>query len=621
MNPSINELLAYKAYQLRVWSLQATTAAGSGHATSCLSAADIVATLFFHSMHFDLTNPHNPHNDQFILSKGHAAPVLYAALAELGIITHDSLLTLRSFNSVLEGHPTPRCPFVSVATGSLGIGLSVGLGMAIHAHMQKSSYYTYVLLGDSELTEGCIWEAVELAAHYKTNNLVAIIDFNSLGQRGETIDAHNPQTTAQKFEAFGWHSIIVDGHNIDQLQQCFDQIKKIKTSKPIVIIAKTIKGYGVSHLENKNGYHGKALTTDELKSALMQLHTRFWHDSWKTESIAPIHLIKSADHKQKIISLPTAQAQANKLLSPREACGQTLVELGSLVPSMVCLDAEVSNSTRTELFAQQFPNRFIECFIAEQNMIAMATGLAAQGALPFVATFSAFLTRACDQLRMAAISRSALRVIGTHAGISIGQDGPSQMGLEDIACMSTLPDSIILYPCDAVSTRALVELMTNYHQAISYIRITRNTLEPVYPLNTKFTLGGFNIIKKADNAQALIIAAGITVHEALRAQQLLLQHHINVTVVDLYCIKPLDAKRLSELAHQCNNTVITVEDHYLNGGLGQAICYALRNSNVHVNCLAVTQVPRSGSSQELLAWAGIDATAITNTVKQLVKRS
>jgi transketolase len=611
------KLLAKKAYNMRVSSVEMTTRAGSGHPTSSLSAADIMSALFFHAMRFNVHEPKNPCNDRFVLSKGHAAPILYAAYKELGVLSHKDLMASRTFNSVLEGHPTPRFPWVDAATGSLGMGLSIACGMAYHAKMRELPYYTYVLLGDSELAEGSVWEAVEIATHYCLDNMIAIVDVNRLGQRGETIDGHDLERIAQKFISFGWHAAIVDGHSVSSLAQTFDDMRSQKNGKPHVVLARTIKGFGVSSVEDKNGFHGKPFAPEQLEAVKLELKQRFYQKDWDHTSdmytlSAPPVCVGVEDF---IVSIPEPQYRIGDMIATREACGDGLVALAKRSDAVVCLDAEVSNSTCTEKFKEAFPNRFIECFIAEQNMVGMAIGCAARRNITFMATFGAFFTRAFDQLRMAAISRVAIRAIGSHAGVSIGEDGPSQMALEDIAMFRLLPNSIILYPCDAVSCYKQLGLVANYSYGISYVRTTRGKTPVIYAPHTQFVVGGFHVLRQSEEDQAVIIAAGITVYEALKAYEIV-RGTMPVAVIDLYGIKPLDAVRLRAFVAQHGNKVITVEDHYLQGGIGEAVAYALRNSRSHTTSLAVRDIPRSGSTQELLSWAGIDADAIVKVLQK-----
>ncbi len=611
------DFLAHKAYQLRLLSIESTTAAGSGHPTSCLSAADIMAVLFFDALRTDWLHPDNPNNDRFILSKGHAAPILFAAFQQLGLISRDELLAMRTFDSSLEGHPTPRCPWIDVATGSLGMGLSVGVGMALHARRLSLPFYTYVLLGDSELSEGNVWEAVELAAYNTCANLIAIVDANSLGQRGQTIDGTHIEAIARKFKAFGWQVYLVDGHDVEQLQKVFKRARTRRVKKPKIIVARTVKGFGIARAENINGFHGKAFNPEELPELRDELKKRFFVSSWQpgeVKSVASAKSLVRAPAARFTATLPAPVYTKGDMIATREAFGNALCTIGALMPEAVCLDAEVSNSTRTELFAKRFPERFFECFIAEQHMVASALGMSALGDSPFVTTFGAFVTRAYDQLRMAAISHAPLRVVGSHAGVAVGSDGPSQMALEDIALMGALQESVVLNPCDAVSAHYLTGLAATYAQGISYLRVMRAATPVIYDASTRFTIGGFHVLRASDQDRVLVIATGVTVPEALIAHEQLRERGITISVIDAYSVKPLDAAGLLEHARRCNLRVITVEDHYVQGGLGQAVTYALRGADISIDCLAVPGIARSGDTKQLLAWAGIDAAAIVRAV-------
>ena len=613
----LKHFLEHKAYTLRVDSLVMTSIAGSGHPTSCLSAADIVAALFFYAMHYDPQNPANPNNDRFILSKGHASPILYAAWKEAGVLSEQDLLTYRNIDSVLEGHPTLRFKYSEAATGSLGMGLSIGVGMALSAQLDKRSFYTYVLMGDSEITEGSVWEAAEVAAFYKLNNLVAIVDCNRLGQSTATMHGHHTQRYAAKFEAFGWHALVIDGHDMQDVMAAFDKVQQT-VDRPVVIIAKTFKGYGIAEIENKEGYHGKAFKKEELNQMLAELETHFKRAAffddkayrWQPQLPAEEDMIRS----DAPIQLPATTYKIGQMISTRKAYGQSLVELGRACEVVVSLDAEVKNSTFAEFFEQKFPTRFFQCFIAEQNMVSMAVGFDRRGKIPFVSTFGAFFSRAYDQIRMAAVGTASIRLVGSHAGVSIGQDGPSQMALEDIALMRALPGSAVLYPSDAVCTHALVAHMANY-KGISYLRTTRMDTPVLYDVSEDFPIGGCKVLRSSDQDVACIVAAGVTLFEALRAYEQLAAEGIFVSVIDVYSVKPLDEATLKSVGSACGNRMITVEDHYLQGGLGQAVMYALRTTDIKITCLAVTELPRSGKPEELLAWAGIDADAIIKAVK------
>ncbi len=642
------KFLEHKAYKIRLESLQMTTEAGSGHPTSALSAADLVAALFFYAMHFDPNNFNNLDNDHFILSKGHASPVLYAAWKELGKISEQQLMSYRQFGSPIEGHATHRFAYAEAATGSLGIGLSIGAGMALADRLDGRNNRIFVMMGDSELTEGSVWEAAEIAAYYKLHNLIGIVDCNRLGQSTETIHGYHAQRYAQKFEAFGWKTLVIDGHDMQQIITALDKARTAQ-DHPTMIIAKTIKGYGVDRVENKEGFHGKAFTHEELKEILPQFEQRFASaaangSSFKWEPTLPevnnrsnpstdsgraggnIAKVKEKSGRGELVEpferiiIKEPGYKKGEMIATRKAYGLAITALGAACKQVVSLDAEVKNSTFAEIFENKYPERFFQCFVAEQNMVGMGIGFARCNKIPFISTFSCFMTRAHDQIRMAAIGTSPLRLCGSHAGVSIGQDGPSQMGLEDIAMMRALPESIVLYPCDSVSTYALVNQMANYISGISYLRTTRGATPVIYDNNEKFPIGGCKLIKSSGADSALIVAAGITLHEALKAYDLLIKEGISIAVIDLYSVKPLDLKTIEQVATRSGDRIITVEDHYLQGGLGEAVTFALRNTALEIHCLAVTKLPMSGKPEELLAWAGIDASSIVKKVKELTKK-
>lgn len=614
----LKAFLEYKAFNLRKASLLMTTLAGSGHPTSCLSGADLVAALFFYAMYYDPNNSENPNNDRFILSKGHAAPLLYAAWQQVGVISQEELFTYRKIDSVLEGHPTRRFPYTQVATGALGIGLSIGAGMALSALLHKRSFYTYVLLGDGELAEGSIWEAAELASFYRLHNLVALVDCNRLGQSDESLHGHHVDRYAKKFEAFGWKTEIIDGHDMIQIMSALDKARAHK-DQPTAIIAKTFKGHGVEMLENKEHWHGKVVSKADINTALEQLETRFpaavhYQDNYDWKPQLPAAVSNDGTIQCRDTEIPDVVYKKNDSIATRRAYGNALVAAGRACPAIVSLDGDVKNSTFAELFEAKFPERFFQCFIAEQNMVSMGVGFDRCGDIPFISTFAAFFSRAHDQIRMAAIGTANIRLVGSHAGVSIGADGPSQMGLEDIALMRALPDSIVLYPCDAVSTHQLVGLMVTYNKGISYLRTTRMETPVLYESDERFSIGGCKILRQSANDKVCIIAAGVTVFEALDAYEQLKQQGVMVSVIDLYSIKPIDAQTVIQVGGASGNRIITVEDHYLQGGMGQAVAYELRNTPITLECLAVTKLPRSGEPKQLLAWAGIDATAIVNAV-------
>ncbi|MFA6527016.1 MAG: transketolase [Candidatus Babeliales bacterium] len=623
MNAKEILFLQHQALQLRIDSIRATTAAGSGHPTSCMSAADVIAALFFSQLRYDCGNPNHPNNDRFILSKGHAIPVVYAAWKHLGVITDEQLLTLRQFDSVLEGHPTPRFAYNEGATGSLGQGLAIGVGMALAARKEKLDYRTYVMMGDGEIAEGSVWEALALAAHYKLDNLVALVDCNRLGQSGESIGDHDIDSYEKKGNAFGWETIVIDGHDMEQIVNAFDTAKKNKDA-PTMIIAKTYKGYGLEQTQDKENCHGKPFKQSELVGVIEALKNRFivaasYHvdQAYVPAMPAPCHQVFASTHVP--VSLPYTQATHDLLtnggtMATRKAYGYALAALGKASKEVVVLDADVKNSTFADMFEKDFGQRFFQCFIAEQCMVGVATGMQMRGNIPFAATFGAFFSRAFDQIRMAGIGRNALRLCGSHCGVSIGQDGPSQMALEDIACMRTVPHSVVLYPSDSVSTYKLVELMANYHDGISYLRTTRADTSILYGKDEVFTLGGSKVLRYASGARACVVAAGITLHEALKAYDILKLQGIVINVIDAYSIKPLDVTTIKTIAADSNNVVITVEDHYQAGGLGEAVALGLSGTVINVQSMAVHDISRSGAPEELMKYAGIDAESIAKSV-------
>ena len=617
LSPHTLEYLAYKAYQLRKLSLMATAHAGSGHVTSCFSAADIVAVLFFHAMRFDPCDPYNTTHDRFILSKGHAAPLLYAAWKEIGILSEQELLELRSFHSSLEGHPTAHFAYADASTGSLGNGLSIALGYALSARLHNTQNFVYVLLGDGEIAEGCVWEAAQLGSYYQLNKVIAFLDVNSLGQTGNTMLGFDTQTYAARFQAFGWHTLTIEGHDINQIAHAITRAQQI-ADKPTMIIAKTVKGYGLSEVENRNGFHGKAFPLADLPALLDTLADRFPHEAQYTP---PPH--KVLDCKKitppalpRVLPPPASTYTMGDMVATRYAYGQAVTALGNANKAIVALDGDVQNSTYSELFERAHPDRFFQCFIAEQNMVNMAIGFARQGNIPFVSTFAAFFTRAHDQLRMAAIDKAHLCLIGSHAGVAVGQDGPSQMGLEDIALMRALPNSTVVYPCDATSTHALVTQIAQ-NPGINYLRTTRNATPVLYPPTEEFPIGGCKILYHTPQDSVCIIAAGITVFEALQAYAVLKKENIFCTVIDCYSIKPLDTTTILACVQKAGNNVITVEDHYPQGGLGEAIAYALRNHAITIECLSVQKLPHSGQPAELMAYEGINAEAIIKKAREL----
>jgi transketolase len=585
--------LKLMANKLRIASLDSTTAAGSGHPTSCLSCAEIISALFFSVM--------GP-GDEFILSKGHAAPILWAAYAEAGFIDAAELKNLRKIESVLEGHPTARMPLVKIATGSLGQGLSAGVGVALAQRLKRNGGRTYVLLGDGECAEGSIWEAAGSAAHYGLSSLCAIVDANRLGQSGPTMHQHELEHYTRKFDAFGWEALAVDGHAMEDLLAAFAHA--VRCQKPCAIIAKTFKGKGVSFLENKDGWHGKPLNAAQLQEARGEI------------GAADVRL------PSRVTSVPVSHSAAGfepnpyrlgEMVSTREAFGRALVKLGHSDSAVVALDADVMNSTMTEGFFREFPERSFQNFIAEQNMAGMAVGLSALGYKPFVATFASFLTRAHDFIRMAQYSTSNIKFAGSHAGISIGPDGPSQMGLEDIPMFLSMPEALVLYPSDAVSAERLVDTAAR-HTGISYLRLTRDKTPVLYDSADTFQPGGLKVLRTDDRDRVLVIAAGITVHEALKAHERAKEKGIRTRIIDLYSIKPLDRDALTSHAQACHGNVIVVEDHYC-GPIGDLVSAAVGK----LCSLCVKEIPRSGQREELLALYGIDAAAIVAAVEKILQ--
>jgi transketolase len=605
------ETLKEKGRRLRIHSIKATTAAGSGHPSSCLSAADLVSVVFFDQMRFDPKDASNPANDRFILSKGHAAPLLYAAWAEAGIIKPEDVLTLRHLDSDLEGHPTPRLPWVDVATGSLGQGLSAGLGGALESRLDALNFDTFVLLGDGECAEGSVWEAAELAAYYKTSNLYALVDVNGMGQSQATMDKFDVERFASKFRAFGWHAVVVDGHNYDEILKAFESCRKEAGDKPRAIVAKTYKGKGVSVLENKEGWHGKAVPKADLDKVLTELSQPFGSADWKPNPRPRPAARRAGSGAQAY----TVSRKPGDTSATREAYGDALAKLVELEPRVIALDGDTKNSTFSEKVLKVKPDHFLEMFIAEQNMVGTAMGLAARGRIPFVSTFAAFLTRAYDQIRMAGVSKLNIKFCGSHCGVSIGEDGPSQMGLEDLAMFRPIPECAVLYPCDAVSAeRVVVEAAT--YTGMCYIRTSRPKTPLLYSNDEQFPIGGSKILRTSPNDIATVVGAGITVHEALKAADILGKEGLVIRVIDAYSVKPIDAKTLLAAARATAGRMIVVEDHYAEGGLGDAVLNAVGNQ-AQVVKLAVREIPRSGPPEELLDKYGISARHIVDAVRNL----
>jgi len=606
------ETLINLAKLVRYFIISSTTAAGSGHPTSSLSAADLMTALFLGGFfRFDPDHPEHPNNDRLIFSKGHASPLYYALWAAAGKLTEADLSSMRKFGSPLEGHPTSAFKYTEAATGSLGQGLSVGVGMALNAtYLDKVPYRTYVLLGDSEMAEGSQWEALQIAAHYKLNTLIGIIDVNRLGQRGETMYGHNLDAYKKRIASFGWKTIVIDGHSFPEILNAYEKALKVR-NKPVMIIARTIKGKGVSFLEDRGGLHGKAMNRDESEKALRELGVV--DTSIRGEIARPKDLRPHITVPGKSTGLSYL---ADKPVATRRAYGNALVRIFPSFPNMVVLDAEVGNSTYAELFKEKYPERFFEMYIAEQNMVGASLGLSRRGKIPFVSTFAAFFTRAFDQIRMSQYSDANIKFTGSHAGVSIGEDGPSQMGLEDIAMFRAVLNSVVLYPSDAVSTEKLVEEAAK-HYGMVYMRTTRKDTPILYRNDEEFPIGGSKIVRKSDNDRLTVIAAGITLHEALSAYEELKKEGILIRVIDLYSIKPMDKETVNEAA-QSTKAIVTVEDHFAEGGIGEAVRSALGSVVAPVYSLAVRKMPMSGKPGELLDYEEIAKKAIIETIKELL---
>ncbi len=603
------EYLQDKADRIRLLSLEMTTKAGSGHPTTAMSAAELLAVLYFDQMRYDPDHPDSLEGDDFVLSKGHGAPGLYAAMHLAGLLEGLDVLSLREASSPLEGHPVPRVPGVHVATGSLGQGLSAGLGLA---HAMKLDGYggrVFVLIGDGEMAEGNIWEAVNLAPHMKLDNVIAIVDVNRLGQSAPTVYEWDTDAYSTRFAAFGWHTRVVDGHSVAEVASALHDARSDTT--PSVVLAKTVKGKGVDFLEDAEDRHGTALSDEELERARKQIEPRL-----KAVDYAPpnrVELSAAPDFDDPVVEV-TTEYEKGQEVATRTAYGTALAKIGKEDSRIVVIDGDVQGSTRTKFFFSEVPDRAIEGYIAEQNMIGMAAGLQARGFRPHVATFAAFLTRAHDQLRMAAYSRARMTVAGSHTGVSIGEDGPSQMGLEDEAMMRSLFGSAVVSPSDAVSAEKLTAAL-NGHDGIGYIRTIRGKTPVIYDNSVSFRIGGSKILRSAPGDEGMIVAAGVTVSEALAAAEMLDGEGISIGVMDAYSLKPINTKALRQVASTVP-WVLTVEDHYPEGGLGEAVAAAVAGT-VPVHSLAVTLMPHSGSSSALMAEQRIDAGGIAQRCREL----
>ncbi|MCK8679547.1 transketolase [Streptomyces lichenis] len=611
------EELAELGQQLRVDAVRAADAAGSGHPTSSMSAADLGAVLLAHHLRFDFDHPEHPGNDRFVLSKGHASPLLYAMYKAAGAIGDDELLTFRELGSRLEGHPTPRLPWVDSATGSLGQGLPVGVGIAMAGkRLDEIPFRVYVLSGDSEMAEGSVWEAAEAASYHQLDNLTLIVDVNRLGQRGPTREGHDLDAYARRLHAFGWHTIEVDGHDVEDVDRAFAEARST-IRQPTAILARTLKGKGVKAVEDQEGFHGKPIK--DAEAAIAELG-------------GPRHLHVEVRRPEQGVSQSTLGGKSGgevelprydigDEVATRTAYGHALEALGTARADVVALDGEVGDSTRTEFFAKAHPDRYFESFIAEQQMVASAVGLQSRGYLPYACSFAAFLTRAHDFLRMAAVSQAGINMVGSHAGVAIGPDGPSQMGLEDLAMFRSIHGSTVLYPSDANQTAKLIATMADL-DGIRYLRTSRGDTPVIYGPDETFPVGGSKVLRThGDDDRAAIVAAGVTVHEALKAADTLEEYGIPVRVIDLYSLKPVDKDTLDDAA-AATGCLLTVEDHHPEGGLGDAVAEAFADGRPapRLTRLAVRNLPASASPEEQLHAAGIDAEAITAAVKLLVER-
>jgi len=601
-----NELAA----QFAVDGIRASTAAGSGHPTSSMSAAHLLAVLYADHLRYDVNDPKGPANDRFVLSKGHASPLMFSVLKAIGAISDEQLLSFRRFGSPVQGHPVPlpEMPWIDVATGSLGQGLPIGLGMALAMRMDGIPARVWVLMGDSEVAEGSVWEAMENASYHGATNLIGILDMNRLGQRGPTMLQWDGDAYAARAESFGWHAIRVDGHDVGAIDAAYREAEQ--ADRPAFVIAKTEKGHGVSFLANQEGWHGKALSAEEAERAIAQL------GGPRSMRIDP--------PKPEAVVIPRNGAPSVRLpayddaIATRKAFGEALAAL-AVRPEIVVIDAEVANSTHTEDVQRVASDRFVESYIAEQNMVGMAVGMQAVGKVAFAATFAAFLTRAYDFIRMAAIGRADLRLAGSHAGVSIGEDGPSQMALEDLAMMRAVQGSTVLYPADGNATAVLVQTMADL-PGISYMRTTREKTPKLYEAGEAFPIGGSMTLRASDADRATLVGAGVTLFESLKAADVLARDGISVRVIDAYSIKPIDAATLRRALAE-TGLIVTVEDHWIEGGLGDAVLAALASEGElsgRVAKIGVTEMPGSGSPEELREWAGISASKIVDAVKVLL---
>jgi transketolase len=617
------ETVAELAAQLRVDSIRSSTSAGSGHPTSSSSAADLIAVLAARHLRYDWDDPHAVTNDHLVFSKGHASPLLYSLFKAVGVVSDVELMTeYRRFGQRLEGHPTPTLPWVDVATGSLGQGLPDGVGIALSGkYLEHLPFRVWVLCGDSELAEGSMWEALDKASYYELSNLVVMADINRLGQRGPTDLGWDVERYKRRFEAFGARALVIDGHDLSAIDDALAEAENPSGDQPTVIVAKTIKGRGFSEVENVEGWHGKPFPPDMAARAIEEL-------GGERHLVVRGPLVeKGTDRPQSSATDPaTADLPEYKMGAPvatRKAYGDALVAIGAADPRVVVLDAEVSNSTHADEFKHTFPDRYFEMFISEQQLVAAATGLSVRGYKTFASTFAAFFTRAFDFVRMGAISAVDLRLSGSHCGVEIGADGPSQMGLEDLAMIRTIHGSTVLYPSDATSTAALIVAMAS-NPGITYIRTTRGAYPVLYKAQEVFEIGGSKVLRASEGDDVTLVGAGVTLHECLKAAELLERDGVQARVVDCYSVKPIDAATLSEAVVATSGRIVVAEDHHPEGGLGSAVADCLlssRRASLQMAHLAVRGMPGSGTGAELIAWAAIDADHIAAAARGLVRGS
>lgn len=615
---SLIKELKHRAARIRWLSLKTTAEAGSGHPTSCCSCAEILSALFFKVMRYDPKNPGAHANDRLVMSKGHAAPALYAAWCEAGFLEEKELFTLRKMGSRIEGHPMPSLPFVDVATGSLGQGLSVGLGISLQQKkVVKNGARTFVLMGDGEVAEGSVWEAFALADNLKTDNLIAIIDVNRLGQSRETMHGHDMRTYARKVESFGWEAIVVEeGHDIEKVLKALEQAVNV-SGKPACVIVKTLKGGGLSQIADKDNWHGKPVMPGQgLEEALAEVEKDIMKAPPAPAIAKPAPMNTTPASGPISAAIEPAPYKPGEKAATRLAVGPALVNLGKADERIWVVDGDTQNSTYAQKFGEKYPERFVECFIAEQNMAGVAAGLASRGLIPFGVTFGAFLARAFDQIRMAALSGLKVKFIGTHAGISIGEDGPSQMALEDIASFSTLPKGAVLYPSDAVSAYNCIINLAK-HDGPGYVRLSRPNSEVLYQPTEQFPIGSLKLLKKSDSPTLTVVSAGVIIHEILKALKNLPGAE-KIQLVDLYCVKPFPTAELTKIVDAAKGNVVVFEEHAPEGGIGSSVALNLAGHLKSFKHIAVTSVPRSGTPEELLESFGLSFNKIAETLKSLI---